>query len=196
MREIRTSGLTREFKDAVEKTDLIRVSWNNAIVLQRAIPKIKFGDALVDYPMGAFLQPTVSSETAMRDFVVQHANGAKKVADLFCGIGNFTFALNAVGFDIAGIGIKRDLFKKPITSKMLNTYDCIVMDPPRAGALAQTKELCESIVPRIIYISCNPATLERDAEILKRAGYKITDVAAFDQFVGTEHWEMAVVFEK
>lgn len=187
---------TREFKDAVEKTDLIRVSWNNAIVLQRTIPKIKFGNVLVDYPVGAFLQPTVASETAMRDFVVQHANGVKKAADLFCGIGNFTFALNADGFDIVGSFNQRDLFKKPLTAKMLNKYDVVVMDPPRAGALAQVKELSESTVPRIIYISCNPATLRRDAAILVRAGYKMTDIAAFDQFVGTEHWELGAVFQK
>ncbi len=190
------SYFTREFKDAVEKMNLLRVSWNGAIVLQRKVPQIKFGDVIVDYPIGAFLQPTVPSETAMRDFVVKHANGAKKVADLFCGIGNFTFALNADGFDIVGPFNQRDLFKKPLTVKMLNRYDLVVMDPPRAGAMAQTKELSESIVPRIIYISCNPATLRRDAAILVRSGYKMTDIAAFDQFVGTEHWELGAIFDK
>lgn len=187
---------SREFKSAVEKLELVRVSWNGAVVCIRETPRIRFGDRLVDYPIGAFLQPTVASESAMRRFIVENAAGAKHIADLFCGIGNFTFALGADGFDIAGIGIKRDLFKKPLTAKMLNSYDLVVMDPPRAGAEAQCHELAESKVPRVIYISCNPTTLRRDTHILTRAGYNITDIAAFDQFVGSPHWELAVVFQK
>ena len=198
---------TREFKTAVEKLGLLRVTWNGSVVCQTGTPKIKFGDTLVDYPIGAFLQPTVHSERAMRRFVVENAVGAKHIADLFCGIGTFTYALgadgpgrdgakSADGFDIAGIGVKRDLFKNPLTAKMLNSYDLVVMDPPRAGAMAQCQELARSNVPRVIYVSCNPTTLRRDAQILTNAGYNITDIAAFDQFVGSPHWELAVVFAK
>lgn len=187
---------TREFKTVVEKLGLLRVTWNNSVVCQTGTPKIKFGDTMVDYPIGAFLQPTVPSESAMRRFVVENATGAKHIADLFCGIGNFTFALNADGFDILGIGVKRDLFKNPLSTKMLNSYDLVVMDPPRAGGMAQCQELARSNVPRVIYVSCNPNSLRRDAQILTRAGYNITDIAAFDQFVGSPHWELAVVFQK
>ena len=187
---------SREFKNAVEKLDLLRVTWNGAIVAQHDVPRICFGETVVDYPVGAFLQPTVPSEVAMRRFVVEHATGAKHVADLFCGIGNFTYALGADGFDIAGTGVKRDLFKKPLTAKMLDSYDLVVMDPPRAGAEAQCHELAASRVPKIIYVSCNPTTLRHDTHILTSAEYKITDIAAFDQFVGSPHWELAVVFEK
>lgn len=187
---------SREFKNAVEKLDLLRVTWNGAIVAQHDVPRIRFGETVVDYPVGAFLQPTVPSEVAMRRFVVEHAAGAKHIADLFCGIGNFTYALGADGFDIAGTGIKRDLFKKPLTAKMLDSYDLVVMDPPRAGAEVQCHELAASRVPKIIYVSCNPTTLRRDTHILTSAGYRIIDIAAFDQFVGSPHWELAVVFEK
>ncbi len=187
---------SREFRDAVAKLDFVRVAWNGVVVCACEKPLVRFGDILVAYPTGAFLQPTVESETAMRNFVVQNAMGANHVADLFCGIGNFTFALNADGFDIAGIGVKRDLFKRPLTTKMLNNYDLVVMDPPRAGAEAQSRELSNSSVPHVIYVSCNPATLWRDARILMAGGYKITRVAAFDQFVGTPHWELVTVLEK
>lgn len=187
---------TREFKDAVAKIPFVRVTWNGGIVTQTAAPKISFAGRTIDYPPNAFLQPTVQSENAMREFVARHIAPNARVADLFCGLGNFTFVCGADGFDVMGNGIKRDLFKNPLSVKMLNTYDVIIMDPPRAGALAQTKLIAESNVKMVIYVSCNPITLRRDAKILANAGYKITDTAAFDQFVGTDHWELAVVFEK
>ena len=187
---------SREFKLAAEKSVFIRVSWNGTVICQSDVPKVRFGNKVVEYPVSAFLQPTVESESAMRDFVVAHAAEIRHVADLFCGIGNFTFALNADGFDIAGTGVKRDLFKRPLTAKTLNNYNIIVMDPPRAGAESQCNELAHSDISKIIYVSCNPITLRRDAQILMRAGYKITDTMAFDQFVGSPHWEIAAVFEK
>lgn len=187
---------TTEFKQAVEKLNLLRVTWNGTVIFQRAVPQIKFGDKVIDYPSGAFLQPTTPSETAMREFVLRHAAGARKVLDLFCGLGNFTFATHADGFDIVGIGAKRDLFRRPLLPKTLNNYDVVIMDPPRAGAESQTRELVRSNVPKIIYVSCNPTTLRRDADMLINAGYQMTDCAAFDQFVGSEHWEIAAVFQK
>ena len=187
---------SREFKSVAEKSDFIRVSWNGAIVCQSDTPRVRFGDTITEYPVVAFLQPTVESETIMRDFVVKHVMDARHIADLFCGIGNFTFALNADGFDIVGPFNRRDLFKKPMTAKMLNNYDAVVLDPPRAGAESQCREIAKSNVSRVIYVSCNPATLQRDSQIMIRAGYRIIDVMAFDQFVGTPHWEIAAVFKK
>ena len=157
---------------------------------------VSFGDKSVEYPSGAFLQPTIHGADILRDMVVTAANGAKRVADLFCGLGNFTFALNADGFDIVGTGAKRDLFKKPLTVGMLNTYDCVVMDPPRAGADAQCREIIKSNVGRVIYVSCNPNTFRRDMETLTRGGYKLRKLIPVDQFVGSTHWEIFSIFEK
>ena len=187
---------TREFKESVAKLPFIRVTWNGNIVTQKSQPKISFDGKTVDYIAGAFLQPTGPSERAMREFVVKNIDGGARVVDLFCGLGNFTFATKADGFDVVGTGVKRDLFKNPLTVKMLNTYDVVIMDPPRAGALAQTKIITKSNVKKVIYVSCNPDSLRRDAKILTDAGYKITKTTAFDQFVGSDHWELAVVFEK
>lgn len=187
---------TPEFKKAIEKLNLLRTTWNGAVVVATAQPKITFGGHTVDFPSGAFLQPTEPSETAMRDFVIRHAAGARRVLDLFCGLGNFTFATHADGFDISGTGVKRDLFKRPVPAKTLNNYDVVIMDPPRAGALEQTKELARSNVAKIIYVSCNPATLRRDLRLLIGAGYQMTECTAFDQFVGSAHWEIATVFQK
>lgn len=185
-----------EFRNACAKLPVIRITWNGATIKQTATPVVNFDGRAVDYPVGAFLQPTVPSADAMRQMVVAAARGAHRVADLFCGLGNFTFALNADGFDIVGTGAHRDLFTHPLTVGMLNGYDCVVMDPPRAGANAQCREIVKSNVARVIYVSCNPATFTRDARTLVGGGYKMTQLIPVDQFVGSAHWELFAVFEK
>ena len=187
-----------DFRGGVEKlpASIIRFTWNDKIVRQYGEPEIKFNDKILKYAPGAFLQPTVQTEQILRDMVVKYTNGAKKVVDLFCGLGNFTYATNAIGFDVVGNGIKRDLFKRPLSAKNLNQYEVIIMDPPRAGAMAQSKEIAKSNMARVIYVSCNPNTFVRDAQILERGGYKMTTAIPVDQFVGASHWEIFSVFEK
>lgn len=183
-----------EFKRASENLPVIRVTWNGRVVMQKIQPTVNFAGHVVDYSPNAFLQPTIPSENAIRDMVIKEASGAHRVADLFCGLGNFTFALNADGFDISGIGIKRDLFVHPLTVGMLNQYDCVVMDPPRAGAYAQCRELVKSNVKRVIYVSCNPDSWRRDAGILSRGGFELKHLVPVDQFLGSVHWELFSVF--
>ena len=190
------SYFSPEFRNAVSRLPAIRITWNGHVIKQTAMPIINFSGRSVEYPVGAFLQPSISGADTLRDLVTSRAGGAGRVADLFCGLGNFTFALNADGFDIVGAGVQRDLFKRPLTVGMLNQYDCVVMDPPRAGAMAQCQELVRSNVPRIIYVSCNPQTFMRDMEILTRGGYKNTELIPVDQFAGSQHWELFGVFEK
>jgi len=187
-----------DFKSAVEKlpAQIIRFTWNDTVVRKYSEPEIKFNDKIIPYPTNAFLQPAVETEQILRDLVVEYIDDAKHVADLFCGLGNFTFATNAAGFDIVGNGIKRDLFKKPLTTQNLNQYDAVIMDPPRAGAEKQSKELSKSKVKRIVYVSCNPTTFVRDKKILESGGYKITVAIPVDQFIGSAHWEIFSVFEK
>lgn len=187
-----------DFRAAVEKlpAQIVRVAWNDSVIRKYAEPEIKFNDKVVKYPLNAFLQPTIETEQILRDLVVKYVAGEKKVADLFCGLGNFTYATNATGFDIVGNGIKRDLFKKPLSIQNLNQYDVVIMDPPRAGAEKQSKELSKSNVKRIIYVSCNPNTFIRDEKILESGGYKMSTAIPVDQFVGSSHWEIFAVFEK
>ena len=188
----------QEFRTAVQKLppQIIRFTWNETVVRAYDKPQIAFDNNRVDFPDGAFLQPTQNTEKALRDLVIENVIGARRVVDLFCGIGNFTFATNATGFDIAGIGVQRDLFKKPLGYKQLNQYDAIIMDPPRAGAQTQSTEIAKSDVKTVVYISCNPGTWIRDRNILLRGGYKIKTVTPVDQFVGSNHWELFSVFVK
>ncbi|MDW2994985.1 MAG: hypothetical protein R8N24_03090 [Alphaproteobacteria bacterium] len=190
------SFVTSEFRTAVHQLPVLRVTWNGKVIMQSEIPMVSFGDKSVEYPSGAFLQPSVVSADEMRDLVLRYTDGYTRVADLFCGLGNFTFATNADGFDIVGTGQKRDLFRQPLTVKMLNNYDCVIMDPPRAGANAQCKQLARSDVLRIIYISCNPASFISDAKILANAGFEIKVSIPIDQFSGSAHWELFTVLDK
>ena len=187
---------TPEFKKAAEKIGAIRIVWNNKIVKELVKPIIKFGDVSVEYPSNAFLQPTKAGEDVLRNMVTDAVGKSKHVADLFCGLGNFTFKTHADGFDIVGTGVKRDLFARPLTVGMLNGYDCVIMDPPRAGAVAQCAELVKSSVKRVIYVSCNPKTFDSDMRVLTRGGYKLHALIPVDQFVGSGHWELFSVFEK
>lgn len=196
-----TSGVPyfgTDFRNAVEKlpASIIRVMWNDKEIRKYANPEVKFNDKIINYMPGAFLQPTIETEQALRDLVVKYTDNVKMVADLFCGLGNFTFATNATGFDIVGNGVKRDLFKKPLSAKNLNQYDVVIMDPPRAGAAEQVKELSKSNVKKIIYVSCNPASFIRDAKQLAKGEYKMTIAIPVDQFVGSAHWEIFSVFVK
>lgn len=189
---------SQEFRDAVQKLppQIIRFTWNKNVIRTYITPVIAFDEKRIDFPDGAFLQPTVDTERVLRNLVVDATGDAKHIADLFCGIGNFTFATNATGFDIFGTGITRDLFKKPLSIKQLNQFDAVIMDPPRAGAMAQSTELAQSNVKTVVYISCNPGTWVRDRNILLRGGYKLKTVTPVDQFVGSAHWELFSIFEK
>ncbi|MDR1360833.1 MAG: hypothetical protein LBJ18_00790 [Rickettsiales bacterium] len=200
-----------DFAAAVAKTGLIRASWNNRVIFESARPIVQFDDVAVDYPVGgAFLQPSKESETILRDLVVgsvglyetdikcdsRRESPHQKTADLFCGLGSFTFALKADGYDIQTDLRTRDLFKKPLNARELAKYDCVVLDPPRAGCEAQCRELARSAVQRIIYASCNPESFARDMGILSRGGFNLKDLTAVDQFVGTTHWELVGVFDR
>lgn len=182
------------FIAAARGLPVLRVTWNGRDVVRNDTPRVRFDDVTVDFPPGGFLQPTVDTSDKIRQMVVDAARG--RVADLFCGLGNFTFALHADGFDIATQHRTRDLFKSPLTVAQLNKYDTVVMDPPRAGALAQSKNIAKSNVGRVIYVSCNPETFARDARILTSGGYRITTLIPIDQFVGSAHWEILGIFTR
>ncbi len=183
-----------ELKSALEKTGAVRISWNDKVIAQKQKPMISFENKQIEYPVSSFLQPSIKGEEILRNLVVTAASGYKKIVDLFCGIGTFTYATGATGFDIVGPFINRDLLKNPLSNKNLNQFDCVIMDPPRAGAMKQSSQLAKSDVKKIIYVSCNPDTFMRDKAILESGGYKLESLTAVDQFIGTAHWELVGVF--
>lgn len=199
--------------------NLARLTLNGETVIINRPPEIKVATATVRLPTLSFLQATAAAETVMAKHIVAAATGAKRVADLFCGVGPFalhlaphakTFAVdsdkNAVvaceaalrgtpGLKVIGTEV-RDLARDPLTVKELKTYDAVVFDPPRAGAQAQATELATSKVKTIIAVSCDPTSFARDAAILVAGGYKIESVTPIDQFIWSAHLETVAVFKR
>jgi 23S rRNA (uracil1939-C5)-methyltransferase len=192
----------------------VRLTWEDEPIFAASTPTIRFGVAVVSPPPGAFLQATAQGEAALLSAIRETTQGASRIADLFAGCGTFTLpladgaAVHAVEAEAellaaldAGArhatGLKsvttetRDLFRRPLLPSELERYDAVVIDPPRAGAEAQTREIAEAQVPRIAAVSCNPVTFARDAAILVRAGYRLNWVQPVDQFRWSSHVELA-----
>ncbi len=144
------------------------------------------------------------------------------VLDLFSGLGNFSLPMarhcaqvtavegalslvqkgrdNAVRNGINNIEfVMADLYSDEIANApwLKTQYDKILLDPPRSGAEAVLKYLAKMNADRIVYVSCHPATLARDAEVLvNQLGYRLTDAGVMDMFPHTGHVESIAVFVK
>jgi 23S rRNA (uracil1939-C5)-methyltransferase len=198
---------------------LARLTLAGDTLYQSTVPAVRFGAANVVLPPRAFLQAAPAAEAEMVRLVVAAAGEARRIADLFCGLGTFTFplakgaALLAVDGDRQAIaalanaakrtpGLKpietkvRDLFREPLSARELTAFDAVVFDPPRAGAATQAAMLAMSPVSTIAAVSCNPATLARDARILIDGGYRLERVTPIDQFLYSPHVEAVAVFRR
>ena len=214
-----SSGRTTQLAGVAEKHRLARITRHGELVAQASQPLMKIGRALVPLPPGAFLQATAAGEATLARLVIEHVGNAKRVADLFCGIGTFALRLaeraRVVAADSEASAIKaleraaantsglkpveaqtRDLFRRPFTAAELKGFDAVVFDPPRQGAETQARELVKSGVPTVVAVSCDAASFARDARILVDGGYKLSVVTPVDQFRYSFHVEMVGKFEK
>lgn len=214
------SALRLDLARMAETFGLSRLTCHGEVIALRAAPMQRFGRALVAPPPGAFLQATEEGERALLRSVSDALAGPmRKVADLFAGVGTFALPLAeraevlAVEGDPAMVtalekgwrqadGLKRltaearDLFRRPLEPDELRGFDGVVIDPPRAGAEAQTAALAASKVPVIAAVSCNPVTFARDARVLVAAGYHLDWVQVVDQFRWSSHVELVARFSR
>ena len=213
------SGRTTALAGVAEKFRLARITRHGELVAQGAQPLMKIGRAQVPLPPAAFLQATAAGEAALARLVLDHVGDAKRVADLFCGIGTFALRMaerarvSAADSEASAIkaleraaantsGLKpvacqvRDLFRRPFMAADLKGIDAVVFDPPRQGAETQARELANSGVPVVVAVSCDAATFARDARTLVDGGYKLVSVTPVDQFRYSFHVEMVGKFEK
>jgi 23S rRNA (uracil1939-C5)-methyltransferase len=164
----------------------------------------------VSFPSGAFLQATADGEAALVSAVREAVEGSSAVADLFAGLGTFALAVgskyaaeasrdSAAALKRAASTVSvehRDLYRRPLDAAELNRFDAVILDPPRAGAAEQVRELARSSVRRIAYVSCNPATFARDASVLTDGGYSLDWVKPVGQFRWSAHVELAGRFTR
>ena len=143
------------------------------------------------------------------------------VLDLFCGIGNFTLPLSRLAKEVVGVEGGQDMVERGGDNARLNhisnvsfyaanlfapeenapwlkrTYQKVLLDPPRAGAAEILPFLAKMQAERIVYVSCNPSTLARDAGLLQHEhGYTLRSAGVMNMFPHTAHIEAMAVFEK
>jgi 23S rRNA (uracil1939-C5)-methyltransferase len=198
---------------------LARLTVDGDTVMVGRPPALVFDGVEVVPPPGAFVQAVEASQAEMVRLVVAATPKAKRVADLFCGLGTFTFPLArrarvlAVDSDAEAIaaltaaarrapGLKpietkvRDLYRMPLAAKELDGLDAVVFDPARSGAQAQAEQLARSKVATVVAVSCNPGTLSRDVRILVDGGYGLEAVTPIDQFLYAAHVEAVAVLRR
>lgn len=221
--ERRSGGLSADARLQIAEraagAELARVTLDGEIVYLARQPVVRLGRATVALPPGAFLQAVAGAEEAMARFACEAASGAGRIADLYCGVGTFTFRLAEIApvlaADFSGGAIRaltsalatapglkgvtaeaRDLMRRPVLAAELKRVDVALFDPPRAGAVAQTAELARADVSRVIGVSCNPATFARDARTLIEAGFRLDRILPVDQFLWSPHIELVGVFTR
>jgi 23S rRNA (uracil1939-C5)-methyltransferase len=177
---------------------------------------ISLSGVSVPLPTGSFLQATLDAEAVLVAAVREWVGHSAVVADLFSGLGTFSFALAGPATKVLAVEaardahlackaaagqmqlpihcLHRDLFRNPLMVDELNRFSAVLIDPPRAGAREQVERLAESTVERIVYISCNPSSWARDAKLLVDAGWVLEDLRPVGQFRWSTHVELASLF--
>ena len=201
------------------RAGLARLSWNGEVAVTISPPVQIFGRARVVPPPGGFLQPTLAGEHALLAAARDAVGPAARIADLFSGSGTFALALadeaevlalESEGPAIEALeagwrgcpglktvrAIRRDLFNRPLRPAEMKGLDAAIMNPPRAGARAQAEQIAAGGPQRIAYVSCNPATFARDAQLLVEGGYALDWVQPVDQFRWSPHLELVGAFSR
>jgi 23S rRNA (uracil1939-C5)-methyltransferase len=179
-------------------------------------------DLTLRFEPGDFTQVNfaVNRVLVRRAISLLEPRGGIRVADLFCGLGNFTLAIARRGASVVGVDgsaellarahenatrnglahrvqfMAANLFKDPaMLLAQLGPFDHMLIDPPRDGAQAVVHALDSGGPERIVYVSCNPATLARDAGILVHGkGYRLCAAGVVNMFPHTSHVESIALF--
>lgn len=177
------------------------------------------GDYDLAFETGTFTQanPSMNDELVRRVVSAINPMKAPKVMEMHAGIGNFSLPLAVMGADVSAFEInpkssiqsERNAASVPIALEntcirdadaveRMSEFDTLLLDPPRSGAREVAREAARpgSGPARIVYVSCDPATLARDVAILRDGGYHLVNLAGFDMFPGTPHVEVLAVLER
>ena len=221
IRGVEVAGLqaTEQLTALCEERRLARLAIDEGYGLEiryEPVPAtVTLGGLTVAFPPSSFLQATQDGEEVLVAAVREAVGDAPRTADLFAGLGTFALSLDgqvtaaeaardsaqALKMVAARAGRPmriehRDLYRRPLDATELDEFEAVVLDPPRAGAIEQVRQLASSAVPRIAYVSCNPATFARDAEMLVSGGYTLDWAKPVGQFRWSTHIELAAAFSR
>ena len=179
-------------------------------------------DLAIGFDAGDFTQVNTSINQQMVAQALHYLDlqPTDRVLDLFCGLGNFTLPMARQVAQVTGVEgdevmVQRardaarqldfdniEYFAADLTQSetrvpwLTHAYDKILLDPPRSGALEMVQQLSKLSASTIVYVSCQPASLVRDARILCDAGYRLCQLGLMDMFPQTAHVESMAVFKK
>lgn len=173
------------------------------------------GPAKTVHPAQSFMQAHQPGTALLVSAVVEAIGPDKSVLELFAGSGNFTFPLVEAGctlttVEVDGAAVKalqREARKRKITESVTvklgqatrlpgGSFDVALIDPPRSGARAALAALNRLAIDRIVYVSCDPATLARDVSQLNTLGWQLVSAQPFDLFPHTGHVEALAILER
>ena len=184
--------------------------------------KIDGGKIVIEFGPVDFLQINRDINVSMVDAAMNllQVNPTDTVLDLFCGLGNFTLPLARRALRVVGVEGDATLVAKARANAVRNgignaqlavenlfepntfgawasaRYELVLLDPPRAGASALLATMAQWRPRRVVYISCHPGSLARDAGVLVHSlGFRLTDAGVMDMFPHTTHIESIAVFE-
>ncbi len=194
--------------------------WPLETNLEFAIPKY---DIRLAFKPLDFIQVNAALNQKMIDQAIAMLDpqAGERILDLFCGLGNFTLPLARTAASVVGVEGDAGLVARARDNAVLNAltnvefyaadlakdlggetwmqqgFDKLLLDPPRAGAAEVLAQMPLKNIRRIVYVSCHPASLARDAGFLvKERGYKLVSAGVMDMFPNTAHVESIALFEK
>ncbi len=185
---------------------------------------------LPEFALELFFSPTEFTQVnhGINQVLIRRAMGlldpqpGERIADMFCGLGNFTLPIARLGADVVGIEGSQALVDRAAQNAAANglsertsfgvanlfeatedsiaalgRFDKMLIDPPREGAIELVKSLGANAPRRIVYVSCSPATLARDTAVLiSQQGYRFRGAGVVNMFPNTSHVESIALFEK
>ena len=187
--------------------------------LSYTLEGLKLSFAATDFVQ---VNPEVNQQMVAQALDWLALEGQERVLDLFCGFGNFTLPLATQVAQVLGVegleaqvecarlnavqnGLEAVEFMAADLSQPLQQqpwyqagshWDAVLLDPPRAGAEQICAQLGELGASRVLYVSCNPATLARDKVLLEQQGYRLAKLGILDMFPQTSHVETMALFIK
>ena len=222
--------LLRAFADRHEVVFYLQPKGPDSAYRFHPVPGPRLSYTLPEFGLELEFRPTdftqvnhdVNRVLVRRALRLLEPRSGERIADLFCGLGNFTLPIASLGADVVGIEGSAALVQRGRESAVANglanrvefgvanlfkcteeslaalgSFDKMLIDPPREGAIEVVKALGPNGPRRIVYVSCNPATLARDAAVLVAVhGYRFRSAGVVNMFPHTAHVESIAVFER